>query len=267
MAQCLWVGCDDVTPREPVRPVIEGWIDSDGYPVVLFTSSLVPDEAGQSLADKIIRWGKVTVSDGDTTVILTGGMSDSYFPPYRYYTFDIKGVPGKTYRVEADYKDFHAEAECVMPYPTKIEAVDLEPIEGNDTLYSATLRFTAPSDCPAYYCVTVRDMNNKRRPLPAMMGCVEADKPGAVMSVPVFNPKNMLDTVPFVPQLIAGQRIEVSLKRVTREVYRFWSDYNNVVLFGGSQFVSASQSLQGNIEGGYGVWSAQASDAVMVAVD
>ncbi len=115
----LIAGCAvEESPEVPVVPVIEGWIDSDGYPVVMFTASIIPDEAGVPLADKMLRWAKVTISDGENTVVMTGGPSDKYFPPFRYYTFDIKGKPGATYRIVADYKDLHAEAICTMPQPT-----------------------------------------------------------------------------------------------------------------------------------------------------
>ena len=97
-------GCDDDgTDGIPVLPVIEGWIDSDGYPVVMFTASVTSDEAAASLIDKMIVWGKVTISDGSRTVVMTGSLADGYFPPYRYYTFDMKGEPGRTYTVVADY--------------------------------------------------------------------------------------------------------------------------------------------------------------------
>lgn len=267
----LWlvaVACEAVAP-EPADecPVVEGWINSDGYPVVIFTSSLSPDNAGSALADKIIRWGTVTISDGSRTVVMTGGMSDEYFPPYRYYTFDMKGEPGKTYRIVAEYENLHAEAECRMPIPTPIDGIELSPIAGNDTLRSAVLRFTAPNDCPAYYCITVRDLDRGRRPLPAMMGTVIAERPHERLDVPVFNPKNVLDTVSFVPQLAVGQRLVVSLCRVTSEVYTFWNDYNNMTMFGGSQFLSGSTELRGNIAGGYGVWSAQGVSSVAVEVE
>ncbi len=266
-ASALFAGCAAESPSTAVLPVIEGWIDSDGYPIVIFTSSLVPDGGGGSLLDKMIRWGRVSVSDGERTVVLTGGLSDSYFPPYRYYSFDIKGEPGRVYTLVADYEDFHVEASCLMPSPTEIGRVELSPISGNDTLRAAEVWFTAPPDCPAYYCVCVRDVESRGRQLPAMMGKAVAVEPGKEMSIPLFNPKNMLDTVPFVPQLSVGQKLQVSLCRVTREVYEFWKEYDNAVMFGGSQFVSSSVSLEGNVTGGYGVWSARGVSSVFLDVE
>ncbi len=263
----LIAGCAvEESPEVPVVPVIEGWIDSDGYPVVMFTASIIPDEAGVPLADKMLRWAKVTISDGENTVVMTGGPSDKYFPPFRYYTFDIKGKPGATYRIVADYKDLHAEAICTMPQPTEIKSIDIEPIENNDTLRAATLRFDAPTDCPAYYCVTIKNPEEQGRALPAMFGTVEVTMPGQEVSVPLLHPASDLNDKNFVPQLIVGESLQVSLNRVTPEVYRFWREYDNIVLFGGSLFVSADNGLKGNIAGGYGVWSAQGVSSRTVEV-
>jgi len=254
----LYWSCDDSAPDAPVgRPVIEGWISSGGYPVVMFTSAIVPSQSGGKLSEMVIRWGKVTISDGTDTVILTGGMNKEFFPPYRYYTFNMKGVPGRTYTVVADIDGLHAEARCRMPEPTEIVNIGFSPVEGNDSLRSATLSFTAPPDCPAYYVVEMRDSRRWERTYPAMLGTVEARNPGEEISVPIYKPKLDIDSGVFVPQFIRGERIEVSLCRIEKEVYDFWQRYGNDVLFGGSIFVGTSQSLEGNIDGGLGVWSAK----------
>lgn len=248
--------------REPallgVMPVIDGWIDSEGYPVVVFTASLQPGENDQKVADKVIVWGKVTVSDGTDTVILTGGPDSDYFPPYKYYSFRMRGTPGKTYRLTAEYEDFYAEATCTMPFPTPIDSVSLRPIEGEDSLRSALLHFTSPSDVPAYYYVTMRERGKGSRAWPTLMGAVKATEPGKAMSVPVFHPKNQLDTAEYVPQLKVTEELEINLCRVTEDVYEFWDAYNNAVLFGGSTFiVKDNGDLGGNVNGGFGVWSVQ----------
>ncbi len=267
MAAAVCCCDDDGTDGIPVLPVIEGWIDSDGYPVVMFTASVTSDEAAASLIDKMIVWGKVTISDGSRTVVMTGSLADGYFPPYRYYTFDMKGEPGRTYTVVADYAELHAEASCRMPFPTEISSLRLAAIEGNDSLRTATLSFMAPEDCPAYYCVTVRDLLEKTRPYPAMMGTVVAETPGEEIEMPVYCPKNMLDTASYVSNFHVGSRLEVGLSRVEEPVYRFWTDYDNAVMFGGSQFINASMSLRGNIQGGYGIWSARGTSYVYVDVE
>lgn len=260
-------GCaEDLPPSRP-EAVLEGWIDSDGFPVVLFTSSVAPSSDGGTLADVMIRWGKVTISDGENTVIMTGGPSDRYMPPFRYYTFDMRGIPGHTYTITAEYNDLHATATCTMPSPTPIDRLEIKPVEGSDSLRAATIHFTAPEDCPAYYCVRVRDLSKPSRPMPAMMGIAKAAEPGAMMQLPVFHSKTHLSDDPFVPQLKQGERLRVELCRITKDVYEFWRIYDDAVMFGGSQFVGGHESLPSNVEGGLGVWSAQGTSSVDIEVE
>lgn len=267
IAILLTAACTDAPDKAAPKAVIEGWIDSDGYPIVIFTKSIVPSDKGGNAADLMIRWGKVTISDGVDTVILTGGTSDSFFPPYRYYNYTMKGVPGRTYTVIADFdRDIHAEATCRMPFPTPIDSVVFNRVDGNDTLRAAMLYFTAPSDCPAYYNVELRDSIRSGRSYPGTLGVVEAKVSGERMSVPILRPKHELDTIHYIPQLIRGERFEVSLCRIQQPVYEFWRTFNNDVMFGSSLFVGSHTPMPTNILGGYGVWSARGKSSIFVEV-
>ena len=259
-------GCVQPAPEEEEKAVIDGWIDSEGYPIVIFTSSIVPGINNTNLAEKIIRWGVVTISDGENTIIMTGDPAEDYFPPYRYVTFKMKGEPGKTYHITADYQNYHAEARCIMPEPTPIKEIRLHEIENNDSLRSAELSFVTPTDVPAYYYITLRNQGESGRFMPTMLGTYKATIPGLEVTVPVLHPKNQLSDS-FSSQLKIGEKVEISLCRITPEVYAFWNSYDNAVLFGGTQFFSSTQSLPGNILGGYGIWSAQGVDTVLLDVE
>lgn len=251
---------------QPGSLVIEGHIDSDGHPHVLLTSSITPSAEGGNMADNLIRWGKVTVSDGLSEVILTGGMTSDYFPPYHYYNHTMTGVPGRTYTITAEYDGLTASASCRMPEPTPIDDIEINPIEGNDTLRSLTMHITAPADCPAYYHITTRVMPRDTRDYPAMFGTFTASTPGEHLSIPVYRGKHATDTTDFVINMPVGTSVAVTLCRVEKPVYDFWIAYDNIIYFGGSQFISAPASLPGNVAGGYGIWSAQGTDHAVVTV-
>lgn len=262
----LFTACTDESAPDAVMPVIEGWIDSDGYPTVLFTTTLHPNASEGSIADNMIRWGVVSISDGTEEVILTGSPDKNMLPPYRYYTTKMRGLPGRTYTVTASYKNLHATASCTMPQPVPIDKITIEKIAGNDTLRSARLFLTSPDDVPAYFCVTVRevkDLNDNikylHRPLPSMMGTIKATVAGEKIEIGLYNAKNYENSSHFVPQMIVGRRLVVSLNRVSKEVYDFWTEYDNYVTFGHSVFLTPASPPQGNIIGGLGVWSAQGS--------
>lgn len=247
------------------RAVIEGWIDSDGYPKVIFTESFVPGEDNANIVDKIIRWGVVTISDGDKTVIMTGSPDNTVFPPYSYTTYDIYGCPGKTYTIVAEYEGLKATASATMPEAPAIHGIVTEPVHDNDTLRSVTLEIEAPDDCPAYYHVSTRVIPYEHRFYPAIMGCVSASALGSVVKVPVFRGKTSLSSADFVPQLPSNRTVIVRVERVTAAVYAFWQAFNEATLFGGSQFVGHDSSLGGNIGGGYGYWSPQGATTVRLA--
>ena len=82
----MFVACDvDNIPKAKSEMVVEGWIDEGGFPVVILTKSLTISDKYQeadSLSQYLIRWAKVSVSDGEREVVLTGKFDSRYFPPY-----------------------------------------------------------------------------------------------------------------------------------------------------------------------------------------
>ena len=79
------VSCAKEVPREP-EMVLEGWIDEGGHPVVMLHNSMNFtedfDTVEELVEEKLIYFGKVTVSDGETSVILAGRADTAYLPPY-----------------------------------------------------------------------------------------------------------------------------------------------------------------------------------------
>ena len=72
----LLLSCQDTfLPADKDEIVVEGWIDAGSFPVVIVTRSLpvrlrdygIPlDE----ISDYVEKWAKVTVSDGENSVVL-----------------------------------------------------------------------------------------------------------------------------------------------------------------------------------------------------
>ena len=236
--------------------VIEGHIDSEGYTEVVFTSSIVPEGNSGTLDNSMIRWGKVTVSDGIKTIVLTGGPQSDYMPPYLYYGYGLYGTPGRTYTLEAEYDGKKVNAQCTMPTPTPIDRLECVS-SGTAGLYSVMIHFTAPDDCPAYYHISTMLIGEEGHYYPSVLGTVCAETPGTHIEMPAYRGKHFGNSQSFTPLWHEGDMVGVCLARVSKEVYEFWTAYNNEVLFGGSQFVGVSESLPGNIVNGYGVWSAR----------
>lgn len=253
-------GCSD-EPEEPSPDlaVIEGWIDTDKSPVVLFTSSMSPSGESEDLTEMMIRWGKVTISDGEQTLIMTGGRSDLYFPPYRYYTHSMKGKTGREYSITVDFMKLHATAKSKMPEPTPISEITMEPVAGNDSLVSATLWFEAPADVPAYYTLLIQELDKSSAPLHGMLGTAMATKAGERYGIPVLHAKqSYIFTDHFVAHPVRGERLLVTLARVDSITFEFWRSYDDIISFGNNPIVSPAADLPTNVSGGLGIFSARA---------
>lgn len=246
-------GCTDDEPEQQNLPVIEAYLASDGHPVVLFTSSVTPEKEG-NLDDIVYPFGRVSITDGETTAVMSAGPDGGYLPPYRYHTTAILGEPGKRYTVSVKFQDKTASATAYMPFPTPIDSLTVTSV--NDTLRAATLHFTAPADCPAFYYISMAREGVSRQQRPCMLGVTRADKPGEHIAIPVFHPRDKIDGVDFVSQLIVGEKLDIRLNRVDENVYNFWKAYDNMVNFSATPFISTGESLPTNVTGGYGVFTA-----------
>lgn len=255
---------DDLKPHESPYPVIEGYVSSEGEAIVCFTFTASPGE-GIDLSDKIVRWAKIIVSDGDRDAILIGGPNQDFFPPYRYYVNGLEVQPGENYTLTAFFRDYRIFATCKMLPPTSIKDIEFSPVAGNDTLRSAQVSFIAPDDTPAYYILTMRE-NLKAQALPCMMSAVVVYTPGDVINIVMMRPRTAGSGRDYEPHFVSGEEFYVSLCRVERAVYEFWQSYFDMILFSHIQFVGNSISLPGNVIGGYGVWSAQGVDTRHVIV-
>lgn len=253
----ILLGCTEPSQESSVpRGVIEGIIESGSYPQVFFTRTIVPDQEG-ILTDALINWGRVTVSDGEKEVVLTGRVDKDLFPPFRYYSLDMIGEPGKIYTLKADFEDIHIQSSCHMPYPTSIDSIAIQPTD-NDSLRGATLHLTSPDDAPAYFYVSMikADQSISLSP-PSFMGTLCTDKPNTRYSIPILRPRQKIDTVQYMAQLKVNEEWVIALNRVTKEVYDFWIAYNNMLMTSNSPFLSGNTNLPTNIISGYGIWSAQ----------
>lgn len=89
LLSALLLSCSgDYLPEQNDELVVEGWIEDNGFPVVILSKNINISNRYQpldSLSGCIVKWAKVTVSDGTRSVVLTGRYTKGYMPPYIYY--------------------------------------------------------------------------------------------------------------------------------------------------------------------------------------
>lgn len=264
---------DSITDApSPALMVVEGYLDSGGYPRVHITTSVIPTKHEQPITDSFIRWGKVTVSDGDTTIILTGAPDYNEFPPFVYRTYEMWGQPGKRYTITAEYKNLSVSSTATMLSPTPIDSIEFAPIAHSDSLCATFLHFTTAADVPAYYVIQTRSITHGTAFRPSMLGAFVAQSPQTHFRMQVYRAESDIDELytehpeGLTSCFIEGEQIAVKLCRVPKEIYDFWNAFNNNALFGDNRFVSGYTRLPSNVAGGYGVWSVQASSTIAATV-
>lgn len=256
---------EDVDSAQDTRQlVIDGFVDSDGTPEVLLTLSANPVQE-TNIKDHVVRWGKVTLSDGVDTVILTGRTNPNRVPPYTYYASGMRGVPGRCYTVTAEYAGRTAHAVCRMPYPTPIDEITFTPIETDSTAMRGQLTFTAPPDCPAYYRVYTRIEGVDSTYYPSKMGTVMAATPGQKLTIPIYRGTQVVAGNPDERlSFTRHAKVGVKLCRITPEAFAFYREFDNLITFGGGVFLTIHTPLPTNIRGSLGIWSAQGTSRCIV---
>ena len=116
----LFAACDDgdIQPTPQQSLVVEGWIENGEFPIVIVTKTLPISDDYQNmdnLFDHLVRWAKVTISDGENSVVLSGRYDDTYYPPYVYTTSYMRGELGKTYSLTVEYEGQKLTAQTTIP--------------------------------------------------------------------------------------------------------------------------------------------------------
>lgn len=255
---CLFASCseDPIISQEP-QLVVEGWIDSDNYPMVFVTTSLAigrSDNLSSDLTDHLLKWAKVTVSDGTTEVVLTGKYMKNFYPPYGFTTTDLKGKCGNTYHLTVDYPPYHAEATTTIPPRPLIDSVTVAPLSPNDTLYGVKLHISenATPQGGGYKLFAMRK-NKDSYPLSCYMGTFQASILNLPTQLPVYNVHKM-DYKEFSPYFGPTDTLSIKAAVVDNDALQFWNAFESDVSLSKSPFLAPNENIKGNVTGALGYW-------------
>lgn len=254
--------CNKDIVLEPAKSiVVEGWIDAGGYPVVILTRSL-PVLLGRDdgvalddLSDYVVRWAKVTVSDGETEVILTGGSDKDYFPPYIYTTGMIKGVPGKTYNLKVETDDQIITATTTIPdNPPAIDSIVISSISNDTTLAGINVYIKDNPGTHDYYkSFYVTDLNNHHF-ISSALGVVDDALSDSTFVMQIIRDGNLQEMN--IDNVYYRKGTDVALKIATMDSlsYNLWQGYEDRIRLGFSFVTSTTANIPTNINGGVGLW-------------
>lgn len=253
----MFVGCqgnDELTTKP--RLVVEGWIDDGGFPVVMLTTTVNISKEYQdidSLQNHLLRWAKVTVSNGEETIVLTGAPDREMFPPYTYSSAYMRGEAGKTYTMTAQYEDFYAEASTTIPASVPVDSFVIERSAVSDTLYTVKAYFTDNSDTHDYYMFFTRVNGHTEYYLMSHFGVVDDAQTKNPVGVDIYPGTTLFDEE-YVQQFHYGDTVYVKFAHIDETSYNFWRDHETAVMIGRNPLFPVINNLRSNIQGGLGYW-------------
>lgn len=262
-------GCSDLRlARSESKLVMEGWIEDGRFPVVLLSTSVPVSTEPQdmeSLQDHIVRWGKVTVSDGEREVVLTGGPDDRFIPPYSYTTAKMRGQAGRTYTVKAEYDGKVITSSTFIP-----EKKDLEYLRAEEA-GSGKYRLVAglnddPSERNHYKFFVMREGKDSSY-VSSFLGLVNDEilKDG-MNEIAVYNGMSVRDGK-FDQYFEAGDVVYVRFCTLDGKSWEYWSDFEEVQSLSKNPFFPVSGMISSNVSGGLGYWAGYGSAYYRIQID
>ena len=251
-------GCDaDVWQPYSSELVVEGWIEGEGFPVVMVTKTVplsTDKQPKDSLANYLVKWATVSVSDGDTTVFLTGKYDKGYFPPYVYTTTAMRGKEGKSYHLRVEYRDYCATATTTVPAAPAVEGFYLERAEGKETYYIVNAILNDPEETKNYYQLFSRVGGKEKQFLTSYLGNFDDNVLKRPAVLPIYRGRKLGSNNIYTSYFLAGDTVAVKVAQIDAEAYRFWRGYNDILSNGSNQFFTPAQNVRGNVEGARGYW-------------
>lgn len=237
--------------------VVEGWIKEGEVPYVILTQTkpLLSNIDSTSIEDMVVRWAKVSVSDGEETEVLSGRIDKNYFPPFIYRGRQLVGETGKTYTLKVEYSNQVWTAQTTIPASVSLTSLTPE-IAASDTLYSIKATFNDPADQKNYYKLFTKVRNKNTRFLSSLMGNFDDNLfNGQSMSITVNQGINQLELKNFESHFHIHDTVSVQFCTLPEFGFRYWTAYENELVNGQNPFFPANENLPTNIDnGGIGIW-------------
>lgn len=239
------------------RLVVEGWIEEGGVAHVILTQNkpLFSIVDSTSMEEMVIRWAKVSVSDGEETEVLRGGIDKNYFPPFIYKGALLSGQAGKTYTLKVEYSGKVWTAETHIPQSVPLTGITSRAVPGNDTLFSVEANFDDPGTEKNYYKFFTRILHKNNRYIPSLMGNFDDNLfNGKRRSVTVNQGIEMKQIKKFEANFNIKDTVFVKFCTMPEFGFDFWTAYENELINSQNPLFPANQNLKSNIPGGRGIW-------------
>ena len=206
-----------------------------------------------NLGDYVLRWAKVTITDGTDSVILTGKYDKGYFPPYIYTTGRMRGSAGKSYTLLVEYRNFKASATTFIPPPPANCSFKVQRCNDSGELYLIKVSFKDKPYEKNYYQFFTRVGTQTKQYLTSYLGSINDEMLNGTTELPVYRGRQLGDE-DYTPYFHLGDTVSVKFAQVDETSYFIWNSYSQLLSLSSNMFLSTFSDVASNITGGYGYW-------------
>ena len=241
----------------PGELVVEGWIEAGEAPVVMLTTALSPSPIythPDSLSNHIIKRAKVSLSDGDTTVVLFSKQDKRYMPPFVYTTGWITGKAGGNYTIKVDYNGKTARAACSIPEAEPVSGLRAVPVEGSDSLFTIVITLGNKAGADKFYRIFTMVEGEDSRYIPSFPSAIEGATLKDNAEITITRGKS-IDRLEFATRFKKGSTVRVKVCTCEEAACRFWMAIDDLSTLGNTPFFPMHDNPASNIEGGLGYWA------------
>ena len=262
----LAVACTTTYPyRDSDRLVVEGWIDSDGAPVVMVTSPVAATEQElfpEDLAQHLYYKAYVTVKDENTgeEVELSARKDTRYLPPLIYTTDVMKGVAGHSYSLKVMYGNHVAKAITRIPEPVPLDRVEVTRSVQHDTMYVVTAYFNDPD---GYHRFFTKVEGQGEMYYPSLLsGQAASNRAGAVSVMRGW----AISNVKWKPLYRLGETVHIKFCAVEEIIWSYWDCFDAVSTISTIGLFPVTSNPPTNMQGAYGYWAGYGATYATVTI-
>lgn len=264
-------GCDPQMqlPESDPQIVVEGWIEEGGSPVVMVTTT-VPVTATltdiSELEKYVVNWAKVTVSDGDEEIVLTGMKNNDYFPPYIYTNSFMKGKAGKTYTLTVEYSGRTVTASTTIPPHRNLEFIKVKKASDREGLFYLTGGLKDNPVTKDYYKVFTKVRNKDKTYVSSFLGLTDDDiLDEGINEIPINNGTGTIDGK-MDTYFTSEDFVYVRFCTLDKKAWEYWNDFEEVQSLTSNPLFPVSTDIRSNIKGGLGYWAGYGTSYYKVSI-
>ena len=245
-------------PQSSPQLVVEAWVEDGGRPMVIVTTAVpVSDEYSElsQLQDHIVRWAKVTISDGDQETVLSGRVDRNQYPPYAYTKDTYQIQAGKEYSITVTYANRTATSSIRVPHQKPLDFIKVESVSGKQDAYRLIAGITDQTERTDRYKFFVRRAKRDSAYMSSFLGYVSEDSfNDSHVEVPVYNAMSLLSDG-FEQYFSADDYVYVKFCVLDDVTWQYWSDYEELTMLSRNPFFPVTSKIRSNISGGLGYFS------------